>query len=182
MPKYVIAYLLLSLVILSGCSLNPFKGQSQQPLLLLSPAMGPAPTLLKQKLTFTVAGKQQQFMVLSDIKPNRFKVLVLMPTGVTLLKMSYDGNDFSQQNLTDIDIPAEQIMAEIQFALWPQKSLLESYSAEAGWNLQLDNTARSLYENNTLRLQVEYTAEAIMIENRRDRYQVKIQLLNAETD
>lgn len=182
MPKYVIACLLLSLVILNGCSLNPFKGQSQQPLLLLSPAMGPEPTLLKQKLTFTTSGKQQQFLVLSDIKPDKFKVLVLMPTGMTLLKMSYDGNDFTQQNLTDIDIPAEQIMAEIQFALWPEKSLLESYSAEAGWNLQLDNTARSLYENKSLRLKVQYTNDAILIDNHRDRYQVKIQLLNAESD
>ncbi len=167
---------------LNGCSLNPFKSQAQQPLLLLAPATGPEPTLLKQKLTLTTSGKQQQFLVLSDIKSDQFKVLVLMPTGVTLLKMFYDGNEFTQQNLTDIDIPAEQIMAEIQFALWPEASLMENYSAEAGWDLQLDNTARSLYENNSLRLQVQYTADAILIDNQRDRYLVKIQLLKAESD
>jgi len=180
MPRYLIACLLFTAVFFNGCSVNPFRWNTHQDLQLLSPATGPEPVLLQQKLTFLAGGKQQQFLLLSDIKAEKFKVLVLMPTGMTVLKMVYDGAEFQQQNMTDITIPAEQIMAVMQFALWPEAALRKQYSPSAGWLLALDNTSRQLSENNRLRLDVQYKEGSVLINNLRDHYQVKIQALEAE--
>lgn len=180
MPKYVIAFLLLTALFFNGCSLNPFKWQTQQELPLLAPANGPEPIKMQQKLSFLAGNKQQQFVLITDIKPEKFSVLLLMPTGMTVLKMFYDGAEFQQQNMTDISIPAEQIMAVMQFALWPEAALINGYSDTAGWNLELDKTSRQLSENNRLRLDVQYHPDSILIKNLKDHYQVKIQSLEAE--
>lgn len=180
MPKYVIACLLLTVLFFNGCSLNPFKWQTQQELPLLAPSNGPEPIKLQQKLSFLAGNKQQQFVLITDIKPEKFSVLLLMPTGMTVLKMFYDGTEFQQQNMTDISIPAEQIMALMQFALWSEAALNNGYSETAGWNLQLDKTSRQLSENNRLRLDVQYSADSILINNLKDHYRVKIQSLEAE--
>ena len=179
MPKYIIVFLLLSAAFISGCSLNPFRWNTHQDLFLLSPATGPESILLQQKLTFVAGGKQQQFLLVTDIKAEKFKVLVLMPTGMTVLKMSYDGAEFLQQNMTDITIPAEQIMAVMQFALWPEAALMNRYSAPDGWLLALDNTSRQLSENNRLKLDVQYKEDSVLIKNIQDHYLVIIQSLDA---
>ncbi|MEX0614807.1 MAG: DUF3261 domain-containing protein, partial [Methylophaga sp.] len=174
------AGLLLSAAFISGCSLNPLQWNTHQDLLLLSPATGPEPILLKQKLTFIAGGKQQQFLLLTDIKADKFNVLVLMPTGMTVLKMSYDGAEFQQRNMTDITIPAEQIMTVMQFALWPEAALINRYAASDGWLLALDNMSRQLSENKRLRLDVQYKEDSVLIKNLRDHYQVQIQPLEGE--
>jgi len=101
-----------------------------------------------------------------------------MPTGMTVLKMSYDGAEFLQQNMTDITIPAEQIMAVMQFALWPEAALMNRYSAPDGWLLALDNTSRQLSENNRLKLDVQYKEDSVLIKNIQDHYLVVIQSLD----
>lgn len=180
MPKYLITGLFLAALLLNGCSLNPLKWQTAQQLLMLAPTSGPDPVILQQKLTFMAKSKQQQFVLITEIKPEKFSVLVMMPTGMTVLKMSYDGTEFQQQNMTDIPIPAEQIMAVMQFALWPEAALINAYPDAAGWDLVLDKTSRQLSENNRLRLDVQYSPESILINNLQEHYQVKIQSLEAE--
>lgn len=179
MPKYLITCLLFTALFFNGCSVNPFRWQTYQQLQLLSPATGPEPGLLQQKLTFIAGSKQQQFVLISDIKAERFSVLVMMPTGMTVLKMFYDGAEFQQQNMTDITIPAEQIMAVMQFALWPEAALHKAYQVTAGWEMALNNTSRRLSENSRLILDVLYKEDSVLIHNLQDGYQVKIQSLEA---
>jgi hypothetical protein len=176
MPKYLITIIGLCLV-LTGCGLFPTSLNEQRHLVLMPPDSGPEPGLLKQKLTLIARERQQQFIVLSDINASVFSVLVMLPTGQALLRMDYDGTAFRQSNMTEFDIPARQIMAIMQFALWPDNTLKEYYQLDNGWQLTIDAQYRQLTVANRPWLAMQSLTDAIVIQNFKDHYQVKIEAL-----
>jgi hypothetical protein len=68
-------------------------------------------------------------------------------------------------------------MAIMQFALWPDNTLKEYYQLDNGWQLTTDAQYRQLTVANRPWLAMQSLTDAIVIQNFKDHYQVKIEAL-----
>lgn len=174
----LIRYLvLLAAVMGSGCSIGYQPDSTAVSLQLLRPAQGPAPVLLKQTVTLDAWGKQQQFMAISRLSYERSRMVALLPTGQQLMYLEYDGEQLIQQVLSSIELPAEDILAMVQFVLWPETALSGHYRPEQGWQLELSDKQRKLIHNDMLLLDVMYQGQQISIENHLEGYRVMIKTI-----
>lgn len=149
-------------------------------MLLLSPSVGPAPVLLTQRVTLTGWGQQQQFVAICRFNYDQAKLVALLPTGQQLLYLEFDGKQLAQRSAPSIELPGKDILALIQFALWPDEVLHNSYVSEQGWKIVITEKQRQLIYRDSVLLDVIYDRQQISIENHRAGYQVRIETLKSK--
>ena len=152
---------------------------------LLPPSQSPSAVLLKQVVTLEAKGQQRQFLVVSRLQPTAVDMVALMPTGQRLMTLTYDGETLQQQQLTQISLPGEDILAILQFSLWPKTSVKQHYAENAGWFVTIEADKRQLTKNAKLLLEVSYsepgqqTEEQLIVKNFIGNYRVLITTLES---
>ena len=176
MPCRLILAGLFLTALLGACASRPPSPEPPR-LGLLPPAEIAAEVLLKQKLTFTAAGREQQFLGVARLERERLVLVLLLPGGQVLLTLDYDGRRLHQENRASVDLPGREILASLQFGLWPEESLRRHYQAASGWLLDLDGTQRSLLTASGLVLKIARDADMLVVDNRLHDYRVIVQTL-----
>jgi len=184
LPRFVrIAGVVVSLgfclFVISACSSANLSMPIPDRLVLLPPSGGPSPVLLKQKVTFDKAGRQQQFLVVSRINSQQVDLVILLATGQKVLSVSYNGVSFSQQQHLSANIPGEEILALVQFVLWPEFIIRQHYRQEDGWILAFEEGRRSILTRVGVWVTVEHRAGSIIVENYSQNYRVVIELIDS---
>lgn len=173
----------LVVIIISGCSgvssIGDSSPKAPEPaeLLLLPPNEGPAPVLLTQRVTLQKWGKKRQFIVLSKITDENISLVALLPTGHKLMSLDYDGKTLQQQSLPGMELPVQDIMAIIQFSIWPEISVAKHYRLADGWVAELNASQRKLRTGSEQWLSVRYTTKGMQVKHLLDNYQVNIKTL-----
>ena len=163
---------------LCSCSVLQTQQHEAAALHLLPPAQGPEAAILKQKLTLIADGVEHQFLVVLRLDKQQIKLRVLMPGGQTLYALDYDGVDLVQDNRSDMVFPAGDILAMIQFTLWPTPSLQEHYKPDDGWHFSARVQQRNLQYNGNKQLRVSYlSASTVLIDHYPHQYEVRIETL-----
>jgi hypothetical protein len=177
MPGTLKISALVVLLFLSGCSAQRFSASEPKVLKLLPPAEGSVSVLLKQKVTFQVGERQQQFLSVARFDQQRLKLVVLLPTGQVLLSLDYDGEKLVQEILTPVDLPGREIMAIIQFAMWPEHSIKTHYSEKDGWQVETSPGKRILLTESGMVLKVTYQLDELSVDNYLKGYRIIVHTL-----
>jgi len=167
------------LVVISACSSTNLIMPIPERLVLLPPSGAPSAVLLKQKVTFDKAGRQQQFLLVSRINSQQIDLVILLATGQKVLSVSYDGVSFSQQQHLSANIPGEEILALLQFSLWHEFIIGQHYRQEDGWILTFEEGRRSLLTRVGVWVTVEHRTGSIIVENYSQNYRVVIELIDS---
>lgn len=170
--------IVLVLHTLSGCQMLTSGAEAPVALKLLPPAQGPAPVLLKQVVTLEAKGQRQQFLVVSRLQLTAIEMVALMPTGQRLMTLEYDGKALRQEQLSSIPLPGKDILALLQFALWPANSVNQHYPEYEGWLATFEPEQRQLTKN-TMRVLKVANQEPLMVENFIGNYRVLIKTLES---
>lgn len=169
-------FLVFHLILLSSCSLFATKQNQSMP--LLAPMPSAHAEIKKQKVTMSTNAKSQTFIVISHHDKSQYKALILTPTGQHLLNMEYDGVTFKENNATGLALPAQEIMAIMQFASWPADVVNSTYKEKEGWELLLQPKRRHLSRHNKPILEVLYGDDgSIDVAHTQQNYHVNIQPL-----
>lgn len=179
MPRSLKVSILLALSILAACSTRQAEPVPLEPteLVLLPPVEISNELLLKQKISFEAGGRRQEFLVVARFRRDRLKLVLLLPTGQPLLTLDYDGLQLLQQNPSKLRLPGKEILASMQFALWPEISLARHYPPENGWQIAVAGQDRSLLTASGVLLKIARDSEALVVDNRLHDYRVIIQTL-----
>ena len=167
----------LLLLLLGGCSSRQVTPPEPRELVLLPPAEIASEVLLKQKIGFEARGQQQQFLVVARFLRQRLGLVLLLPAGQALLTLDYDGLALSQNNRSTVDLPGREILASMQFALWPEDSLRRHYPPEAGWQVDLKQDERLLLTRSGAVLKISRNDGILIVDNHLHDYRVIIQTL-----
>lgn len=177
MPRRLVLCTLL-LAVLSACSLIKPWHQNGPALQLLAPQYGPVPALYQQKLNFIATGVERQVLVALKIDTSGIKLRALLPTGQSLYSIEYDGQTLSKQNLANVELPADEILAMLQFALWPSSILDETYNASEHWLIEETEKYRLLSYNGKRKLRVDFVSQnTIHLTNYSHQYEVNVETL-----
>ena len=164
--------------IISGCSWSSVNDVEPHKLLLLPPSEGPNAVLLKQKLTMTSVGGNHQVIVLTRLEKNQLKFRALLPTGQIVLSIDYDGKALVQHDYSSFSLPSEEILATLQFSLWPIDSIKKHYHLRDGWQLVVGEKQRELKTKTRHIMTITYpSAEKILVVNKLSNYQINIELI-----
>lgn len=150
---------------LTACSTLFTPQFSGEQLKLLSPEAGPEAALLKQKMTIHSLKTDQSLISLTRLDPEQTQVMVLVPAGQPLLTMRYDGELLTVENKTEVDFPAHEIMAMLQFSLWPEAAISNAYPQNAGWQFQSGPGQRVLMRHGKVWLTVNYEHDKTLLQN-----------------
>ena len=104
-------------------------------------------------------------------------LVVLLPTGQKLLTLEYDGIKIKQDNLSGVDIPVKDILAIMQFSLWPETTVKQFYASNEGWITHFSNQQRELSYMSEPCLKISYQQQGISVDNFLQGYHVAIQTL-----
>jgi len=183
--------LLSVLLVISGCSsfskqIQPAgEDSAEKPLSiglktafkLLPPEQGPAPVLLKQIVTMEARGDQDRFIGVVRIGKERVQMVGLLPTGQQLFSLDYGGKTLTQENSSYADIPGQEILTIMQFALWPESSIRQHYPENSGWDSDFSPSQRTLEKNGQELLDVKYFGDELVIRNHLGHYRILIKIL-----
>ena len=168
----------LLLLLLAGCSsFNTVTAEPPAEMLLLHPAQGPSPVLLTQRVTLSSWGQDKQFVAIGRFTYEESKLVALLPTGQQLLYLEFDGEQLVQRAMPSIELPGKDILALIQFALWPRDALQSNYRSEQGWTIDITDRRRELTHNDNPWVDVSYDGQQINIYNYLAKYRVLIETL-----
>lgn len=168
----------LLLVALNACSLIKPWHQNGLDLYLLAPQHGPTPALYQQKLNLIANGDERQVLVALKIDTSKIKLRALLPTGQSLYSIEYDGKTISEQNIANVALPAEEILAMLQFALWPSHILYKTYDASEHWQIEETQEYRLLSYNGKSKLRVDFVSKnTIHLTNYSHQYEVNVETL-----
>lgn len=180
MSRKLISGLLL-LLSLSACSILAIKSQPLK-LNLLPPSEGLGNKLMKQSIRLQTKDASKQFLVVMRLSDEQIKLSALLASGQVLLSLHYDGQSFQKHNNSPLPLPAEEILAFIQFALWPSTAIAKSYNANKGWKLELTSHQRHLSTQQGRYLSVHYLSQNTMqVIHHRHQYKVFISTLEGTT-
>ena len=171
---------LLSFII-GGCSILNIEQEKNKALILLPIQQGPANYVYKHKITIEGRGQQRDFIAISRLNTESLKVAVLLANGQKIMSLQYDGEEFKQNLFSEIEVPAKDIMAIMQFSLWPKQTVVEYYPAAQGWITTFSDHKRTLSGYHKLVLEVDYSAKKLSVRNARHDYRVYIRNLD-QTD
>jgi co-chaperonin GroES (HSP10) len=174
---FVIGFLLVPW--LCACSFLSKNLMSENALLLMAPGLTEEHGVLKQKVTLVREGKSQSFVVITELMKETTQVAVLMPAGQRVLTMKYDGQKFESTNYTGMAIPAREIFALMQFAIWPEKALGDYYRPQSGWQMVLSEQQRQLLKQKNPVLNVWFNPYHTEVHHLRHKYQVIIEPLES---
>ena len=118
-----------------------------------------------------------QFLLVARFDQNRLKLVGLSPTGQKLLVLDYDGEELTQETSLWVDVPGKEILAVIQFALWPGQSINNWYPEKEGWQVDISPEIRILLTVAGVLLNISYEGEKIIIDNYLHEYRVLVHML-----
>jgi len=177
MPRRI-TFLSIFFLMLSACGVLSPQPKPMVELSLLPLIEGPADFLLKQKLTMEALGESQQFMAVIRLEKEVLKLRVFLATGQPIFSLDYDSHTLIQKQFSTNILPGKEILAMIQFALWPEPLVKEYYNDAKGWQLNCSSEKRVLKLVNEDVLHVNYlSSEALVIDNMRHHYRVSIEAL-----
>ena len=162
---------------ISGCSVSQSLRPQTVELILLPPGEGPEEALLKQIVTMQSAGLDQQFVAVLRLQRDRLKLAALTPPGQQIFYLEYDGELLIQENTSSIDAPGRDILAIMQFALWPSSSVQQHYSRADDWFLDINAEQRTLLTGTDKILEVTYHNGSVVIVNHLHDYRLTVQPL-----
>jgi len=165
------------LMFLFDCSAQQFSAPRPVGLKLLPPDEVSVAVLLKQKVTLQTGERQQQFLVVARFQQHRLELVVLSPTGQKLLTLDYDGENLVQDTLSSIDLRGKEILAIIQFALWPEHSINIHYPKKDGWVVEIAPEKRILFTASGMLLKISYQADELIVDNHIQDYRVIVHTL-----
>jgi hypothetical protein len=171
----VLVWLVVSL--LYACSLSPINEPEPARLKLLPPMEGPGALLLKQKITIDYEGQQQVFLVVSRLQPSSVQTVVLLASGQKLLSMTYNGVRLVVEGAGADEMPGQEILAMMQFSLWPEASIRQHYQDSMGWVLNLSAQQRILRHWSEPIVKVSYRGSLVEIMNYQRNYSVTVEPL-----
>lgn len=169
-------------LLLTGCGSfykEPANTNLSGELVLLPPQQSLLTGVMKQKVMLSVQGVERQFIVISRFSPEQLAAIVLLPTGQQLLQLVYDGEQLQQNIYVDADIPARELLAIMQFSLWPEVSVREAYKPGSGWSLDWSENEKKLAFQHQQWLNVLTDGQEIKVDNLFQNYRVKIDSLEA---
>ena len=175
MGSRVLLWLIVSLV--SACSIGTINEPEPASLKLLPPLEGPGALLLKQKITMGFEGQQQEFLVVSRLQATNIKIVVLLASGQKLLSMAFNGEQLVVEGAGADEIPGEEILAMMQFSLWPDASIQRHYQDSKGWALNLSAQQRILKHQSEPIIKVSYRESQVEIMNYQRNYSVTVEPL-----
>jgi len=181
MSLLIRSILLGSFLLLTGC--GTFSGSSPQApeqLQLLPPKSGPSEVLIKQKVTMDVEGQRRQFLAVLKLQQEKTQMVALLPTGQQVLLLSYDGEELKQESFLEVDVPGREILAMMQFALWPEDTVLQFYSPELGWLVNMDQRHRQMDNVEGTLIEVTFQKDGLVLQNHVRNYKVLIETLEAQ--
>jgi len=163
---------LIVVLMLGGCALQP--PQPPVPELQLLPlSTGPVgEQLIKQKVTLD-KGRAFRFISVLRLDGEALQGAVLLPTGQTLLTYRY--TDRLQTKPSEPELPVSEMLALMQFALWPDAALAAYPQSDPGWRLELAPGHRALLWYDRPVVSLEHDAERIRIEQHRKGYSLLIE-------
>jgi hypothetical protein len=164
-------------LLMAGCSSQQAMAPEFIEFKLLPPSEGPAPVLLKQKVSLQSGHREQQFLAVARFEREQIKLVILLPSGQRLLTLDYDGSELTQQSLPGFDLPGGEILAIMQAASWPEASLRAHYPASAGWRLRISADARELLTESGTALTIDYSPGGLRINNYLKEYRVIVETL-----
>ncbi|MBV1788283.1 DUF3261 domain-containing protein [Marinobacterium sp. D7] len=179
MPSLIRLLCIGLICLLAGCALIRPEPDSAAALVLLPPEEGPAPVLIKQRVDIQSHDEQLAFLVVGRFEPQQVRLAALLPTGQPLTTLDYDGETLNQRVSMPVNLPGESILATIQFALWPERSLRKHYRPEQGWALSTETGRRQLWHHGVLLLDIVYDADITRVYNHAQEYKVRIETLEA---
>ncbi len=177
MPRALNRFVILCCFMLGACGTHQLASQEPPALILLPPAELTGELLLKQKITFAARGSEQQFLVIARLTRQRSKLVVLLPVGQQLLTLDYDGDRLLQTDYSQAKIPGREILASMQFALWPEQALRRHYSPNDGWRVEIADRERNLLTSSGPVLRITHDTESLVVDNHLHDYRVVIQTL-----
>ena len=168
--------------LLSACSVFITADKPDDSLVLLLPLKenSSLPKVVKQSVTFEKLSQQRQFIAVARFGSEQTKFVALSPSGQAFLYLTHDSQGLIQQNLLDIALPAKEILATIQFTLWPQWAVEQGYPEDLGWDVEITDDIRRLFYKNTLLIEVEHNGDDIKIENFLSDYKIYIHTFDKE--
>ncbi|MDE8601677.1 DUF3261 domain-containing protein [Marinomonas sp. RSW2] len=180
MPSLIRTLLLLSVVVLAGCSVFRTVEKPIDGLMLLPPVKGTDTQVLKQKVTLKKYTQTKQFLAVTRFSAEETKLVALLPTGQIFLYLIHDKNGFEERNETGIALPSKDILAMIQFTFWPESAIKLGYPESQGWQMAITPKKRDLYYKKTLLLEVKIEGENVSITHHGDNYNVDIHTFDQE--
>ena len=174
--------LLLSLLLLTGCSAQSMKGDgSIQPdpvqFELLPPAEIATPLLLQQAVTLIYGEGQQRFLVVARFERERLRLSILTPGGQTLLSLDYDGLELREDSRVEIDLRGRELLSIMQFGYWPEASLRRHYTEDEAWQLSLGPGQRQLLTESGRALTIAIQPGGLQVDNHISGYRVIVETL-----
>ena len=180
MPKLI--GLLFIAFALGACSfLAPTKVPNNELVLLLPIEVATSlPKVVKQSVIFEKYAQQRQFIAVARFNAEQTKFVALSASGQPFLYLTHDSQGFEKRNLSGIELPAKEILAMIQFTLWPKWAVEQGYPENIGWRVEITSGIRRLYYNNILLIEVEQEGDDINISNYRSDYKIYIHTFDKE--
>lgn len=180
MPRQLKFLLVGFFLLLYACSAKRAPPPEDLPeLVLLSPTDITHELVLRQAAIFETSGEQQAFIAITRIEFGRVRMALLLPTGQSMLDLDYNGIELFQQDFSGRDLPGRDILASLQFALWPEASLQKHYRQLHGWRLKLTEDSRSLLTDAGVLLRIDRSNQGLIVNNYLHQYRVSIQTLKA---
>ena len=173
MPRALTLIALALLVV--ACATRPVSTPPE--LVLLPPAEIETPLLLQQKVTLLYAGRQQQFVTAARFEQRLLQLVVLLPSGQSLVTLDYDGKALQQQSSVTVELPGRDILAIMQFALWPESSLRAHYPESDGWQLRFSADERRLLTDSGSALTIAFQPGGMRVDNYLEDYRVIVETL-----
>jgi hypothetical protein len=177
MPNALKIPALVVLLLLFGCSAQRLSAPEPKVLKLLPPEEGSVSVLLKQKVTLQVGERQQQFLAVSRFDQQQLKLVALLPTGQQILSLDYDGEKLVKETFAPVDLPGREILAIIQFAMWPEHSIKKHYPEKDGWQVEIAPDKRILLTESGVVLRITYQLAELRVDNYLKGYQVIVNTL-----
>jgi len=163
--------------LLVACAARQPAPESPHDLLLLPPDEITNEILLQQKLTLLANGQEQHFLAVARLERDRIRLLLFAPSGQQLLALNFDGELLHQRNAPGFDVPGKEILASLQFALWPVDSIRRHYQQDDGWDIEIDKRGRSLLTSSGPLLIIRQDSEKVWLDNLQRKYRVIIETL-----
>lgn len=171
----------IGLLLLGGCSALRTPPEAAPELPLLPPADYGESVLLKQTLSMTWQQRQQQMLVVAELRPQRLRIVLLSALGQRLATLSYDGVRLeSQLDVAGLELPLKQILAQMQLSLWPEAVIRRHFSSTDGWSLSVEGGVRTAAYNNHALYRVQYQQDQIQLDHLRLEYSVTIKTLERQ--
>lgn len=180
MPKLIVS--LAFVLLLTACSVFIPADKPDNGLVLLLPIKEESslPKVVKQSVTFEKFSQQRQFIAVARFNAEQTKFVALSPSGQAFLYLTHDNQGLIEENLLDVALPAKEILATIQFTLWPKWAVEQGYPMSLGWHVEISDNIRQLFYKNTLLIKVEHKGDDINIENYWSDYKIYIHTFDKE--